>query len=143
MTARCGWPATARRSTAPDPSPSRRAHSGSRCSSLRPTRPARTSTTETRDDMASTTVATASSVARSPWVDRAARLGFVARGVVYIIIGILALKIATGDPKQESADKQGALAIVARQPFGEVILVILAIGLGGYAAWRFSEAIWG
>lgn len=78
--------------------------------------------------MATPTITTASRVAHGPWVDRAARLGFVARGVVYIIIGLLAVKIAVGEPKQESADKQGALALVAGQPFGEVILVILAIG---------------
>jgi hypothetical protein len=70
-------------------------------------------------------------------------LGFAAREVVYHIIGLLAVQIALGDAKKESADKQGALALVADQPFGRTVLVVLAVGLAGYSLWRFSEALWG
>jgi hypothetical protein len=81
--------------------------------------------------------------ADSRWVDRAARLGFVGRGAVYIIIGVLAVQIATGDNRGQQANKQGALQAIADKPFGEVLLVALAVGLAGYALWRFTEAIWG
>lgn len=77
------------------------------------------------------------------WIDGAARVGFVARGIVYLIIGVLAAKIAFGDPQGETADKEGALAVVADQPFGRSLLVVMAIGLAGYALWRFTEAAWG
>jgi uncharacterized membrane protein YidH (DUF202 family) len=80
--------------------------------------------------------------ARGPWADRLAKLGFVGRGLIYLIVGILAFQIATGDTS-ESADKKGALQELAEKPFGNVLLVILAISLAGYALWRFSEAIWG
>jgi hypothetical protein len=84
----------------------------------------------------------AEAASRNPWVDRLARLGFVGRGVIYLIVGVLAVQIVTGD-NQQAADKNGALQEVAEKPFGNGLLVILAIALAGYALWRFSEAIWG
>ena len=52
-----------------------------------------------------------------------ARAGLVARGVVYAIIGILALKLALGDGGK-ATDQQGALQTIADQPFGKVLLVL-------------------
>jgi hypothetical protein len=68
-----------------------------------------------------------------------ARAGFVARGLVYAIIGILALKLAFGHGGKLT-NQQGALKTVAHQPFGTVLLTLVAIGLGGYAIWRFVRA---
>lgn len=70
------------------------------------------------------------------WLSRA---GFVARGAVYAIIGVLALRLAVGDGGK-LVNQQGAFHTVARQPLGTVLLVALAIGLGGYALWRFVRA---
>jgi cytochrome bd-type quinol oxidase subunit 2 len=81
--------------------------------------------------------------ADSKWVDRTARLGFVARGVVYAIVAGIAVRIAIGDGSSEQANKQGALQAIADQSFGRGILVVLAVGLAGYALWRFSEAATG
>ena len=67
------------------------------------------------------------------------RAGFVARGLVYGIIGILAFKLAVGHGGKLT-NQQGALKTVAHQPFGKVILILVAIGLGGYAIWRFVRA---
>ncbi|MEU5951654.1 DUF1206 domain-containing protein [Streptomyces sp. NPDC047525] len=69
----------------------------------------------------------------------AGRAGFVARGVVYVLIGVLALRIALGSGGKE-ADRQGALAEVAEQPFGEVMLWALVVGFGCMALWRGSRA---
>jgi hypothetical protein len=80
--------------------------------------------------------------ARSHWADRLAKLGFVGRGLIYLIVGFLAFQIAMGD-SGESADKKGALQEIGDKPFGNAMLVVLAIGLAGYALWRFSEALWG
>lgn len=71
-----------------------------------------------------------------------ARAGFVARGVVYVIVGILAIKLALGSSGTR-ADQQGALRTVAAQPFGEVLLLLVAVGLGGYALWRLARALLG
>jgi hypothetical protein len=70
------------------------------------------------------------------------RAGLIARGVIYIIVGALAVQIAFGKGGKE-ADRQGALQAVAQKPGGTVLLWLLAIGLAGMALWRFSEAIWG
>lgn len=71
-----------------------------------------------------------------------ARGGFVARGVIYGIIGLLALELALGDGGR-ATNQQGAMATVAHQSFGHVLLIAVAIGLGGYALWRFSRAALG
>jgi len=68
-----------------------------------------------------------------------ARAGLVARGVVFGVIGILALELALGSGGK-ATNQQGALATIARQPFGLVLLVIVAIGLAGYAFWRLVSA---
>ena len=68
-----------------------------------------------------------------------ARSGFVARGLVYGIIGVLALRLALGDGGKLT-NQQGALHTVAAQPFGKFMLTLVAIGLGGYALWRLTRA---
>jgi uncharacterized protein DUF1206 len=81
-------------------------------------------------------------VARSTLFEWTSRAGFVARGVIYGIIGILALELALGAGGKVT-DQQGALKTIAHQPFGEILLILVAIGLGGYAVWRFVRAALG
>ncbi len=68
-----------------------------------------------------------------------ARAGLVARGLVYLIIGVLALKLALGEGGK-AANQQDALKTVAGQPFGKTLLILVAIGLAGYALWRLTRA---
>jgi hypothetical protein len=70
-----------------------------------------------------------------------ARAGIAARGVTYLLIGYLAVRVAFG--KGGQADRQGALQTVAKTTGGTVILWLLAIGFAGMALWRFSEALFG
>lgn len=77
--------------------------------------------------------------ADSPWVEGLARAGLVARGLLYAVVGVLALQVATGRRTQRP-DKQGALAAVVHQPLGKALLVATAVGFAGYALWRFSSA---
>jgi hypothetical protein len=77
--------------------------------------------------------------AESTWLARLARAGLVARGLLYVVVGILAVQVAAGRG-QGQVDKQGALEAVVRQPFGRVLVLISAVGFAGYAAWRFVEA---
>ena len=81
-------------------------------------------------------------VARSRGFEWLARAGFVARGLIYGIIGILAIKLAVG-AGGTNASQQGALRTIAHQPFGKVLLILVAVGLGGYALWRFVHALLG
>jgi hypothetical protein len=70
-------------------------------------------------------------------VDVLARLGLASRGVVWLVVGLLAAQVALGDSAR--ADKNGALGAIKDKPFGEVLLVVLVIGFLGYAAWRLLE----
>ncbi len=94
------------------------------------------------DDFVDRAEDAAGDVAESAWFKRLARFGMVARGTLYIVVALLALRVATGD-FDERADKQGALQAVVRQPFGRVLVAILAVGFAGYALWRFVEAVLG
>lgn len=81
-------------------------------------------------------------VARGSVTEGAARAGLAARGVIYMLVGALALQIAFGDTK-EQADRGGALAAISQKPFGAVLLWALGIGLVGMALWRLSEVCFG
>ena len=78
-------------------------------------------------------------VARSKQLEWLARAGLAARGVVYGLIGILAIKVAFGSGG-ETTDQQGALKTIASGSFGTVLLVVVTIGLFGYALWRLVRA---
>src|SRR5829696_8005138 len=78
-------------------------------------------------------------VARSRQFEWLARAGLVARGVIYAIVGVLAIKLAFGDGGK-TTNQQGALETIARQPFGKALLILMAIGLAGYAIWRLVRA---
>ena len=77
---------------------------------------------------------------KSPWVERLGRLGLVAKGVLYAVIGLLAFQVARGG-RSESPDRGGALRTIAEQPFGKGLLVLLAAGLAGYALWRLAQGV--
>ncbi|MFD9002485.1 DUF1206 domain-containing protein [Streptomyces sp. NPDC059582] len=81
-------------------------------------------------------------VAKGSATEGAARAGLCARGVIYLLVGVLALQIALGDG-QRQADRGGALAELADKPFGAVLLWILGIGVVGMALWRLPEAVFG
>lgn len=68
-----------------------------------------------------------------------ARLGFAARGLVYLLVGWFAVDAAIRGGK--IADNQGAMGSLADETLGTVILAIVAAGLLGYAVWRLTEAI--
>ncbi len=73
-------------------------------------------------------------------MERLGRAGLVAQGVLYGVVGILAIKVALGG-RGESPDKGGALQTIAEQPLGRGLLVVLALGLAGYAVWRLAQGI--
>jgi hypothetical protein len=81
-----------------------------------------------------------SSSASNEGVDVAARVGLAARGLLYVVVGILAAHVALGD-RGEKADRKGAIDAIARQPFGKLLLVVLIVGLVGYGLWRLSRAV--
>lgn len=75
-------------------------------------------------------------------IDWLARLGLGARGVVYVLVGVIAARIAFVRTGQQ-ADRQGALQELVSHTGGKVLLVAMAIGFAGYGLWRVTQVIWG
>jgi hypothetical protein len=78
----------------------------------------------------------------SPAAHFMARTGLTARGVIYILVGWVALLVAFGQSSRE-ADQRGALQLLAGKPLGLVSLWLLGVGFAAYALWRLSEAALG
>ena len=93
------------------------------------------------NDAAAQVSATTRQAADSRQMDWAARAGLTARAVVYLLIGSLALAVASGSGAK--MDQKGALAQVLAQPFGPVMVGLLAAWFVGYAAWRLTEVAFG
>jgi hypothetical protein len=70
-----------------------------------------------------------------------ARIGLTARGLVYLVMGWLAVLLATGS--RANVDQRGALVQVLSAPFGTALVVVMAVAFLAYAVWRFSEAAFG
>lgn len=76
----------------------------------------------------------------APWIEYLARIGYVAKAVLYGTVGILAARAAAGDGG-EATDTKGAMQAVLEAPFGKVMVYVIAAGLAGYAVWRLLEAV--
>jgi len=70
----------------------------------------------------------------SPWVQRLARLGYLAKAIVYMLVGVIAFQAALGSG--QAAGSRGALGTLPDEPFGRVLLAAIAVGLFGYSLWR-------
>ncbi|PSQ77630.1 MAG: hypothetical protein BRD37_04745 [Bacteroidetes bacterium QH_8_67_23] len=79
-------------------------------------------------------------VAPSGWLEPAARIGYTAKGIVYTVIGVLALQAAFGAGGQTTGSK-GALQQIAGGTLGQVLLAVIGVGLAGYALWRLAMAV--
>jgi len=75
----------------------------------------------------------------SGWYAWLARGGLVAKGISFAIVGVLAIQLALGQGGKATS-RQGALATIAENGFGKVLLVALAVGFAAYALWRFVQA---
>jgi Domain of Unknown Function (DUF1206) len=69
------------------------------------------------------------------------RVALVAQGVLYLVLGLLAVQVARGQTQQ--ADQRGALETVVRQPAGSFLLAVLIVGLALHSLWRLTLAVRG
>lgn len=88
--------------------------------------------------MTSTVEGTAKQAHTSDSVQTLARVGIAARGVVWLVVGLLALSVVFGGDQR--TDQGGALRAIADKPLGKVLLGVLVVGFLGYAAWRLLSA---
>jgi hypothetical protein len=92
--------------------------------------------------MATTTTGSTRAAAHGDWKEALGRIGLVGKGLLYTIIGILAIQLATGDAAQQ-ATNSGAIEWVASQPFGQFLLIALTACLFALAGWRLLDAVVG
>ena len=89
---------------------------------------------------ATTGTARATIAPAAPWIERFARVGFAAKAVLYTIVGVLALQAALGNGGRTTGSR-GALTTFLGNEWGAMALIVIALGLFGYAAWRITEAV--
>lgn len=72
-------------------------------------------------------------------LEKFAKSGYFMKGVVYLLIGILATMTAFGLGGEVSG-KTGIFQFILEQSFGRILLGLVAVGLFGYTAWRWTQA---
>lgn len=77
--------------------------------------------------------------AKRNWLDIAAFVGLIAKGVSFAIVGVLAFKLALGSGGKATS-REGALATIADETWGKILLIVLALGFACYAFWRLAQA---
>ncbi len=76
----------------------------------------------------------------SPWIDGLARIGYMAKGAVYVVIGFLALREALGFGG-ETTGPSSAFRSIGSQPLGSIVVALLAAGLAGYAVCKLVQGV--
>jgi Domain of Unknown Function (DUF1206) len=80
--------------------------------------------------------------AANPALELLERLGYVVRGTLYAVMGLLALKIVLSVAGGQATDLTGSLVVLVSNPFGKLVLIVVAIGLAAYSLWGFTRAIY-
>jgi hypothetical protein len=80
--------------------------------------------------------------AANPALELLERLGYVVRGALYAVMGLLALEIVLSVAGGKATDLTGSLVVLVSNPFGKLVLIIVAIGLAAYSLWGFTRAIY-
>ncbi len=76
----------------------------------------------------------------NPWLRRYISIGYAAKGTVYLLIGVLAVQAAVIS-EREASGTYLTLSFVARQPFGDWLVCLLAFALTGYVLRRFLQVV--
>jgi fumarate reductase subunit D len=80
--------------------------------------------------------------AANPLLELMERLGYTVRGALYAVMGLLALGVALGVGAGQATDLSGSLVFLVSNPFGKLVLVVVAVGLTAYSIWGFTRAIY-
>ncbi|MBK6886497.1 MAG: DUF1206 domain-containing protein [Tetrasphaera sp.] len=86
--------------------------------------------------------AAAREVGDSETVEWLARTGYAASALIHLLLAFLALQVAWHGSGRK-ADQSGALALLAQNPLGTLLLWVLVVGFLGLAVWQVTEAIAG
>jgi len=75
-----------------------------------------------------------------PWIEAFARIGYAAKGIVYCLMGLIAILAAIGLTKHV-VDQRGVMHALLAKPLGRTMLLVMAAGLTCYTLWYFIQAI--
>jgi Domain of Unknown Function (DUF1206) len=78
----------------------------------------------------------------SPKLEILERLGYVVRGALYAVMGLLALRIVFGVAGGQATDLTGSLVFLIANPFGKLVLIVAVVGLAAYSLWGFVRAVY-
>lgn len=79
--------------------------------------------------------------ARHRWVRKLSRLGFYSKGFLYIVIGAIAIAVVAGFNGAKLLDQRGALAAIAAEPYGKVLLIVFVVGAVGHGIWNILRGV--
>lgn len=80
---------------------------------------------------------------RADWRSTLARTGLAAKGVLYVALGVLAVNFSLGGGSGQQVSERGAIQLVAQQPFGRWLLLVLTVGLVALMLWELLRAATG
>jgi fumarate reductase subunit D len=80
--------------------------------------------------------------AGNPLLDLLERLGYLVRGALYAVMGLLALGIALKITGGQTTDLSGSLVFLISNPLGKLVLIVVIVGLAAYSLWGFVRAIY-
>jgi fumarate reductase subunit D len=80
--------------------------------------------------------------AANPALELLERLGYVVRGLLYAVMGLLVLRIAVGVGGGQATDLSGSMVWLIGNPLGKLVLVVIIVGLAAYSLWGFIRAIY-
>ena len=93
--------------------------------------------------ISSTGKAAARGARGSRMLELLARAGYAVSGVLHLVVGVLAVQVATGAASSEQADQTGALTAIAQTPGGTVLLWFSVVAFAALALWQLTVAVSG
>lgn len=78
--------------------------------------------------------------AANPGLELLERLGYVVRGVLYIVMGVLALRVALAKPDGQAVSLTGSVVFLIGNSFGKFVLLVIVVGLAAYSLWGLIRA---
>src|SRR5947208_12274665 len=79
--------------------------------------------------------------AANPGLELLERLGYIVRGALYFVIGLLALRIALSQPDGHEVDLTGSVVFLIGNPLGKLVLLVIIVGLAAYSVWGLIRAV--
>jgi hypothetical protein len=75
-----------------------------------------------------------------PLIEGIGRVGYIAKGIAFGIVGVLLFQAATSHNPAKSRGLDAALRLLVSQPYGVFLLILVALGLAAFGVYCFFQA---